>query len=106
VGRLVSSSVTLFCNNYVVVETLPLLQHRLGIKGVRRAFNDDVRPLVNVQWVEKTTHKAGVSVLEAAGRRRLSPVDCVNFETMRQLRIKTAFTFDPHSSEQGFQCVP
>ncbi len=102
---LVSSGAVLFCNNYVLVETFALVQHRLGMKAVR-ALNDDILPLVNIEWVDETTHRAGVSAVEASGRRRLSLVDCVSFETMRQLGIKTAFAFDQHFSEQDFECVP
>ena len=38
-------------SNYVLVETLSLLQNRLGIEAVR-AFEDAVTPLLRVFWVE------------------------------------------------------
>jgi predicted nucleic acid-binding protein len=46
------------------------------------------------------------SALLTANRRQLSLVDCVSFEMMRRLGIKTAFTYDRHFSEQGFECLP
>ncbi|MFQ5481032.1 MAG: type II toxin-antitoxin system VapC family toxin [Thermodesulfobacteriota bacterium] len=104
-AELVTSDALFFSNNYILVETFALVQHRFGMKAVR-AFNDDILPLINVEWVDETTHKAAVSALEVAGRRKLSLVDCVSFETMRQLGIKTAFTFDPHFAKQGFRCIP
>lgn len=104
-AELVTSDVLLFSDNYILVETFALVQHRFGMKAVR-AFNDDILPLINIEWVDEFTHKAGVSALEVAGRRRLSLVDCVSFETMRQLGIKTAFTFDAHFATQGFKCIP
>jgi predicted nucleic acid-binding protein len=91
--------------NYVLVETFALLQHRLGLQAVR-TFQEDVLPLLTVEWVGEDTHRSGVSALLAASKRRLSLVECVSFETMRALGIKKAFAFDPHFGEQGFRCVP
>lgn len=44
--------------------------------------------------------------LLAASRRKLSLVDCVSFEIMRTLGIKTVFAFDLHFAEQGFKSIP
>jgi predicted nucleic acid-binding protein len=41
-----------------------------------------------------------------ASKRNLSLVDCVSFEIMRALGIKTVFAFDPHFAEQGYRCIP
>ena len=47
-------------------------------------------------------HDAGVSAALTASRKKLSVVDCVSFETMRRLGIRSAFCFDAHFAEQGF----
>ena len=39
----------------------------------------------------------------AAGRRDLSLVDCASFEVMRRSGIRTAFAFDPHFGEFGYE---
>ena len=96
---------TLVTSNYVLVETVALLQNRLGIEAVR-GFQDDLLPLVNIEYVAPEMHRSGVSALLAASRRNLSLVDCVSFEVMRTLGIKTVFAFDPHFKEQGFALVP
>lgn len=104
-AELISSGILLFCNNYVLVETFALVQNRLGMEAIQ-TFNDDVLPLINIDWVEETIHKAGVSALLVASRKKLSMVDCVSFETMRRLEITKVFAFDPHFAEQNFQCIP
>ena len=71
-----------------------------------RIFQEDILPLINIEWVDAATHKSGVSALLAASRRKLSLVDCVSFETMRNSGIKTVFAFDRHFAEQGFSCIP
>ena len=96
---------TVVTSNYVLVESFTLIQHRLGLEAVR-AFQEDVLPLISIEWVTEATHRSGVSALLAASRRKLSLVDCVSFELMRTLGIKTAFAFDPHFAEQGFKRIP
>ncbi len=96
---------TLVTTNYVLLESYALIQNRLGV-GALRSFQEDVLPLIGVEWIDAAAHRAGVSALLATGRRKLSLVDCVSFEAMRSLGIRTVFTFDPHFSEQGFVSIP
>ena len=95
----------LITSNYVLVETFALLQHRLGIEAVR-GFQNEILPLVNIEFVISEMHRSGISALLSASRRNLSLVDCISFEMMRTLEIKTAFAFDPHFKEQGFNILP
>ena len=95
----------LVTNNYVLVETFALIQHRLGMDALR-GFQNDILPLVNIEFVVPELHRSGVSALLSASRRNLSLVDCVSFEMMRTLEVKIAFAFDPHFKEQGFNTLP
>jgi predicted nucleic acid-binding protein len=103
--ELLSQPDDLVCTNYILIESFALIQNRLGMQAVR-AFQEDVIPLLGIEWIEATQHQASISALLTAGRRQLSLVDCASFETMRRLGITTAFTFDPHFKEQGFTCIP
>ena len=96
---------TLVTNNYVLVETFALIQHRLSMDAAR-GFQNDILPLVNIEFVVPELHRSGVSALLSASRRNLSLVDCVSFEMMRTLEVKIAFAFDPHFKEQGFNTLP
>src|SRR4030042_5676032 len=102
---LASNAADVVCTNYTLIETIALLQHRVGMEAVR-AFQEDVVPVLRIVWIDAEGHAASVSALLVAGRRQLSLVDCTSFETMRRLAIRTAFTFDPHFVEQGFECIP
>ncbi len=91
-------------NNYVLLETIALLQRRIGITAVM-----DIRkitPLLHVDWLTADQHSVAVNYLIATNRRQLSLVDCASFETMRRLGIHQVFTFDKHFTEQGFEVVP
>ncbi|MFO7904411.1 MAG: PIN domain-containing protein [Pirellulaceae bacterium] len=95
----------LVTTSYVLVETFSVCQARLGIKAAR-AFHTNVTPLLSVEWISAERHAAAASAVLAAGKRKLSLVDCVSFETMRQLNLNHAFAFDRHFREQGFVLVP
>ncbi len=95
----------LLTNNYVLLETAALLQHRIGVAAVR-ALHEDVAPLLQVDWVSEERHRAGMEAVLAAGRKKLSLVDCVSFQTMRNRGVRTAFCFDAHFREQGFTTAP
>lgn len=104
-NNIISTGANLFCNNYILVETFALIQHRLGMKAVR-VLEEDILPLVHIEWIKESTHKAGMSAFLIASKRKLSLVDCVSFETMRDLGLKVAFGFDSHFRDQGFACIP
>lgn len=101
---LITNEIPMVSTNYVLVETLALLQHRFGVDAVR-TFIDDVAPLLTIEWVTAELHAVGLSAMAAAARRNLSFVDCVSFEVMRQRRLTTAFAFDRHFEEQGFRGI-
>jgi predicted nucleic acid-binding protein len=102
---LVTDDSVLVTTSYVLVETFSLLQHRLGLAAVR-AFQDNVVPLLKVEWVGAESHQRSVAALLVAGRRQLSLVDCASFDAMRSAGLAAAFTFDRHFAEQGFDCLP
>lgn len=91
--------------NYVLVETFALVRSRLGIPAVRR-FQQDILPVLRVEFVTPEIHRLGVAALLAASKRGLSLVDCVSFEVMRESGFKSAFAFDTHFREYGFRAVP
>jgi uncharacterized protein len=95
----------LWTSNYVLVETSALVQHRIGVDGLRVLY-DTLLPVVRVAWVDEETHDLALAALFAAGRRQLSLVDCTSFQVMRRLSIGHAFTFDPHFQHHGIEVLP
>jgi uncharacterized protein len=102
---ILTSEEELVTTNYVLVETCALVQNRLGLKGVK-VFQEDIIPILRIEWVDQDRHQAAMGVLLSALRKKLSLVDCVSFQTMRLLGITTAFTLDKHFKEQGFVSLP
>jgi uncharacterized protein len=99
--KLMADKAVLVTTNYVLLETIAVLQNRIGMEAVRR-LNDDIVPVLTVDWVSGTQHEAGMSALLAADRRKLSLVDCISFDAMRRRGLRDAFVFDDHFAEQGF----
>jgi predicted nucleic acid-binding protein len=91
-------------SNYVLVESIALMQNRLGMEAVR-GFQANILPLINIEWVDADVHNSGLNALLTSSKRRLSLVDCISFEIMRSSGIKDVFTFDSHFIEQGFTTV-
>lgn len=102
---ILTSEETLVTSNYVLVETCALVQHRLGMTAIK-VFQEDIVPVLRIEWIDKAVHNAAMGIMLAAMRKKLSFVDCVSFEIMRLLGITTAFTLDRHFKEQGFICLP
>ncbi len=102
---LLQSEILLITSNYVLVETFALVQHRLGVEAVR-VFQEDIVPLLDIRWLDAASHAAAISALLAAGRKKLSLVDCSSFDVMRRGGLKRAFTLDRHFREQGFEALP
>lgn len=103
--EILSGSDDFLTTNYILLETVALVQHRLGAAAVQ-VLHGDVFPVLEVHWIDEQIHASAVSALLAAGRRRLSLVDCVSFEVMRRRLIDTAFAFDADFRRVGFHCIP
>jgi uncharacterized protein len=103
--EIIDSNQNVVTSNYVLVETFALIQSRLGLEAVRD-FQRDIVPILDVTFITPELHRLGIAALIAASRRGLSLVDCVSFEVMRELGIKTAIAFDPHYREYGFTVIP
>lgn len=103
--RLLSENVDLYTTNYVLVETLALLQSRIGLDAVR-LFSEDITPVLRILWVDSSAHGSAIQLLLTANRRDLSFVDCVSFQAMRSRGIREVFCFDPQFAEQGFHVLP
>ena len=95
----------LWTTSYVLIETIALLHNRVGLEPVRD-FDEHVFPLLSVEWVSEDLHRRGARRLSMENRRRLSLVDCVSFEFMRQQGISDVLGLDRHFVEVGYRLLP
>jgi predicted nucleic acid-binding protein len=95
----------LLTTNYVVIETIALVQRRLGMAALA-TLRHDVLGALDVRWVDPLLHEEAFDAIEAQGHRLVSLVDYVSFRFMRKVKVRTAFAFDDDFSRAGFNVVP
>lgn len=95
----------LVTHSYVVVETIALVQRRLGLGAVDSFVSKLLSP-VRVTWVDPDLHDRAVGAMLAARHRDVSLVDWTSFELMRRHGMSSAFTFDSDFANQGFSVLP
>ncbi len=103
--RLIDGERRLYTSNYVLVESFALVQRRLGLEALR-ALADVIVPMMQPLWIDQELHAAAEAALFAAGRRRLSLVDCASFELMRRRGLTEALALDDDFARQGFRLLP
>ena len=102
--ELLNDNISLVTTNYVVWETLGLLQKRIGFEAAILWYKD-ILGVFDVWWVNADIHQRAYELWLNLGRRRLSLVDCVSFVTMHQHDIEKAFCFKPHFLDHGFHLL-
>ena len=96
------NNIQLVTSSYVLLETLTLLQRRVGIDAAGD-FDRKIVPVLDVIWVDEVWHDLGMRRLQIEKSRRVSLTDCLGFEIMEKRDIACAFTFDKHFMERGFE---
>jgi hypothetical protein len=66
-------------------------------------FNRKIRPILDVVWADGPWHDRAMQRLHAERSRSVSLTDCLSFEIMEAREITTAFSFDTHFSDRGFE---
>ena len=104
-ASLVTGRRLLWTTSFVIVETIALLQHRIGLDAAKD-FDEEVLPAVRVRWVDDHLYRLGIDRLWREDRRQVSLVDCVSFEFMRMERVGAALAVDVHFADAGFDVLP
>lgn len=95
----------LLTHSYVVVETVALVERRLGSEAARDLLDGLVAQL-HVVFVDESVHSASTAAYLGAGARGPSLVDCTSFEVMRRHGIRTALAVDRDFADAGFDVIP
>jgi len=99
-GEIMARNEELLTHNYVVLESMTLLQARLGVAPALTFAQESAA--FEIEWVDKTLHEAGIRALAASPKRRLSLVDHISFLVMKRKNLTTAFAFDIDFKTAGF----
>ncbi|HEV8307374.1 MAG TPA: PIN domain-containing protein [Methylomirabilota bacterium] len=88
-------------HNYVLLESMALVQHRLGLAAALSLARDS--EAFAVEWVDGAVHAEAVRRLARSRRRRTSLVDEVSFLVMRARGVEAALAFDRDFEFEGFR---
>ncbi|MGH9173336.1 MAG: type II toxin-antitoxin system VapC family toxin [Vicinamibacterales bacterium] len=100
---LLESREELLTHNYVLVESVALLQARLGLTAAIKLARDSEAFVI--EWVGKDLHTMGIRELHRSRKRRVSLVDHISFLVMKRRQVTTAFAFDPDFTAAGFRVL-
>ena len=101
---LMDNNFTFITSNYVVVETVALLQKKIGFEAARLWYRD-ILSVLNVLWVDADAHQKAYELWLNLGRISLSFVDCTSFVTMHHHQIERAFCFKRVFKIHGFNLI-
>src|SRR5574340_260773 len=96
---------TWITSNYVLVETVALLQRRFGLDAVRD-LEARLVPLLAVRWIDQPLHARAMERMRRANRRGLSLVDCTSFTLMDADGIEIALALAQDSLTEGYRVLP
>jgi predicted nucleic acid-binding protein len=102
---LIEAGAELVTHNYVLAELVALCHARKGNRTVVLAFLDSVAKGrgIDVKWVDRVDHGAGVRLLRERADKTYSLCDAVSFVVMRRLAITDALSTDRHFEQEGFR---
>src|SRR4029077_21203940 len=92
-------------DTYGLIEAGAIAHRRFGAVAARRLMQE-LAPVLTTVWIDEATHSAGVAALLAAVPPKVSLIDFVRFEVMREHGIARVFTFDDDFRVAGFEPAP
>lgn len=94
----------LITTNWVLAEAYTGLVNRIARSAIARLrATVEQSALIQVVWVDKLIEELAWQKFLQYDDKSVSMVDCASFVVMEQWGINTAFTFDQHFLQVGFQ---
>jgi len=97
----------LYTSNYILDEMFTLLRLKLSHQAAV-AFGENLRrsKILRILRVSPTIEENAWKIFKKFSDKDFSFTDCTSFALMEHEAISTAFTFDEHFRQYGFQTVP
>jgi len=96
----------LFTSNHVLDELATLLSRSIGYSvAVDRLSDISASPTFEILRTSEEDERAALRLMRKFADQRVSFTDCLSFTLMTRERIRTAFTFDGHFRQAGFEVI-
>ena len=93
----------LYTSRDVISETVTLVHRRIGHRQAVICGNDLWQsPVLDILRSDARQDQEAWEVFQKHADKDFSVVDCLSFVMMKALRIRSAFTFDKHFVQAGF----
>ena len=93
--------------DYVLDEAITLTRFAHShAKAVELAQATTTSGFVRLVYSDSELFSEGIRVFEGHADKEWSFTDCVSFAAMKRYDVKTAFTFDAHFRQMGFDMIP
>jgi predicted nucleic acid-binding protein len=90
--------------NYVVWETIGLLQNRICFDAASIWYRD-ILGITDICWVDADLHQKAFQIWINLRQKNLNLVDCISFITIHQHEIEKVFSFKNCFRNQGFEML-
>jgi len=99
-----SQHIELITSDYIFDESVTLISARIGHRAAV-AFGDAMlkSSFASMVTISDDVRLAAFELFRKYGDKNLSFTDCTSFALMKRLKLKTAFTFDGHFQQVGFE---
>ena len=94
----------LLTHNYIILETVALIQRRIGLTAAI-AFQHDAQRYLKIYWITEADNERAVRRWTERNTRRLNLVDCMSFVVMEMYGCTTTFAYDSDFETEGFQLI-
>jgi hypothetical protein len=96
----------MFTSNHVLDEAWTLLARRAGYRfAADRAVNLYASDVIDILYSTRADELEAVRLFRKFADQSVSFTDCISFALMKRARIRTAFTFDRHFTQAGYQTI-
>lgn len=103
-AQIKSERIELITSDYIFDESVTLISSRVG-HHTAIAFGDSILKSSSASMVtiSDEIRAAAFELFKKYADKHLSFTDCTSFVLMKRLKLKTAFTFDRHFQQVGFE---
>lgn len=97
----------LVTSNLILLETYNLLSRTIGSKATVKFGNVlKTNAFLNIEPISSFDWEGAWKIFSKYDDKDFSFTDCTSFALMERLKIKSAFTFDIHFKQYGFNVFP
>jgi len=101
---LILDEIPLYTSSYVLVESIALIQRRLGY-SILKAFVDSVTEVFSIIWVGEKIHSGAWDLVKQREGREFSFVDATTILIAKEIDAHVV-TFDDSFKEVGLKTLP